>query len=234
MTDMISIGDINVGERLRGRIDRGVVKSLAESISQIGLQTPIQCWYDDDDVPHLVSGMHRLEALKKLGFEEVEVEDVDPAIKEIWEIDENLMRAELSPAEKAEHLARRKEIIDQRGKNFPTFQRAAPGQSGFASETAAKLGVTKREINHAVARAKKLGSDLNEVKGTSLDKGVELDALAEMPPEKRRPLIESAKAGADVSAQSRPDDRERLMRAWRAASEKTREWFRREILERAA
>jgi hypothetical protein len=39
-----------------------------------------------------------------------------------------------------------------------------------------------------------LGEDLKAVEGTSLDKGVELDALAKMPSE-HAPLIERAVAG---------------------------------------
>ncbi len=37
--------------------------------------------------------------------------DID---RQLWEIDENLMRAELSPTEMAEHLAKRKELWDER------------------------------------------------------------------------------------------------------------------------
>ena len=68
------------------------------------------------------------------------------------------MRADLSPAEKAEHLARRKMLFDERGENLPTFQSAAPGETGFASDTAAKTGVSKSTTNKAIARVKKLGS----------------------------------------------------------------------------
>src|SRR5262249_38074445 len=43
---------------------------------------------------------------------------------------------------------------------------------------------------------------ITEVVGTSLDKGVELDALAKMPEPEQHQLIERAKAGEQVSARS--------------------------------
>ena len=38
--------------------------------------------------------------------------------------------------------------------------------------------MTKQAINQHIARAEALGDDLPRVTGTSLDKGVEMDALA--------------------------------------------------------
>lgn len=48
---------------------------------------------------------------------------------------------------------------------------------GFAAETAAASGQSKRDINRDLARAEALGDDLDRIVGTSLDKGVEMDAL---------------------------------------------------------
>jgi hypothetical protein len=50
------------------------------------------------------------------------------------------------------------------------------------------------------ARGEALGGDLGQVAGTSLDKGVELDALAKLPKDERKGLIDRAKAGQRVSA----------------------------------
>ena len=52
------------------------------------------------------------------------------------------------------------------------------GGKGFAASTATASGLTKKSINQHLARADALGDDLARVTGTSLDKGVELDALA--------------------------------------------------------
>ena len=61
-------------------------------------------------------------------------------------------------------------------------------------------GESKRAINLNLARAEAIGDDLERVTGTSLDKGVELDALAKLPEPERKELIDRAEAGEQVSA----------------------------------
>ena len=61
----------------------------------------------------------------------------------------------------------------------------------FTSATSDATGKDKRSIERAAARGEALGDDLGAVTGTSLDKGVELDALE---PVKRRPVSEHSPA----------------------------------------
>jgi ParB family chromosome partitioning protein len=72
----------------------------------------------------------------------------------------------------------------------------------FASETSKATGRDRRTIERAAARGAALGDDLVDIAGTSLDKGVELDALAKTPEDERKALIERAKAGEKVSARA--------------------------------
>lgn len=65
---------------------------------------------------------------------------------------------------------------------------ARPQEKAFAAETATLTGESKRSINRQLAVANALGDDLQRVEGTSLDKGVELAALAKLPVVKRKPL----------------------------------------------
>ena len=64
----------------------------------------------------------------------------------LWEIDENLMRAELSPTEMAEHLAKREELwaARQSAQVAPVESKRDDGRGhrsrGFASETTGKTG----------------------------------------------------------------------------------------------
>ena len=91
------------------------------------------------------------------------------------------------------------------GQSSPTIpERSAGRPKEFAAETAAITGEAKRTINQHLARAEALGDDLDKVTGTSLDKGVELDALKAMTPEQRAQLIERAQAGEKVSARPAP------------------------------
>lgn len=73
---------------------------------------------------------------------------------------------------------------------------------GFAASTAALTGESKSQINRHLARAEAIGPDLLRLTGTSLDKYVELDALAKMPEPERKELMERAIAGEAVSARA--------------------------------
>jgi len=122
------------------------------------------------------------------------------------------MRAELSPAQVADHLARRKVLWRKKQGGENQVAQVAPPEIGyckpppqdraFAADTAEKTGVAKSTINRSLARAKALGEDLGAVQGTSLDKRVELDALAKMPEPERKDLIARAQAGERYGAQS--------------------------------
>lgn len=57
----------------------------------------------------------------------------------------------------------------------------------FTAATADATGKSERTIRQAASRGAALGDDLRAIAGTSLDKGVELDALAKMAPEERAP-----------------------------------------------
>jgi hypothetical protein len=58
-------------------------------------------------------------------------------------------------------------------------------KSAFTSATADTIGKSGRSVEIAAARGDSLGDDLAAVTGTSLDKGVELDALAKLPKDER-------------------------------------------------
>ena len=102
---------IEIPDRLRKGVNEETVTHLVESIRNIGLQTPITVrWVtDQDDGDHsiLVTGRHRLEACRRLGIEFVDcvVFEGDEASARMWEIAENLHRADLTALERAEHVA---------------------------------------------------------------------------------------------------------------------------------
>ena len=102
---------------------------------------------------------------------------------ELIEIDENLCRAELTPAQRAAAIKRRKQIWEalhpETGKSVSTL--GGRGNSSFAADTCTAAGLSMQAVNQHLARAEALGDDLVQVAGTSLDKGVELDALKTLP-----------------------------------------------------
>ena len=77
-----------------------------------------------------------------------------------------------------------------------------PQAKSFAAGTAAVTGESKAQVNRHIVRAEALGDDLDRLAGTSLDKGVELDALKAMPEPERKELIERAVAGEVVTART--------------------------------
>jgi hypothetical protein len=159
----------------RRPLNEARVCALMQSMGDIGLQHPITVWLAPGDIPHLIAGAHRLEAAKRLDWATIDVviSPMDEATRDLWEIDENLARAELSDDEKRECLKRRKAIWEKQqadraaladkatgnsGKSLPTIQhrpkrgRGAP--KGFAADTAEKTGLSKRRINQLLADPK--------------------------------------------------------------------------------
>lgn len=93
-----------------GRRPTRNVSDLAESIKQIGLLNPVTITEDF----RLVAGGNRLAACASLGWTDIPavVCKLDRLHAELAEIDENLIRNELSVMERAEQLSRRKEIYE--------------------------------------------------------------------------------------------------------------------------
>lgn len=209
----LRVDSIVVGKRLRPVVER-VVSELAESMATVGLINPILISRAGRDiVPRLVAGAHRLAAAKRLGWETIpclEHAGADADDRMLIEIDENLIRAELSPAERAIHIQARKEIYERVHPETKTG--AAPGKAGggkvaknanfapFAKDTAAKTGRSRRSVEADATRARGI-AQIADVIGTSLDKGAELDALRKLPPAEQAKLIAAAKEGQPVSAQ---------------------------------
>ena len=205
--ERIFIDHVDVPPRLRA-VETSKVMTLVASIEQIGLQTPITVWAKPDDAFQLVAGAHRLAAAKHLGWETVDAffikgDDID---RQIWEIDENLMRSELTPTQFSEHLAKRKELWEARqsGQVAPIESKRDDGrghrQTEFASETANATGVDKRTINRAVSRAEGVCQEARDLlRGTRLDTGVYLDQI-----KKLEPADQVAKVQADLATPPKP------------------------------
>lgn len=68
----------------------------------------------------------------------------------------------------------------------------------FVSDASSKTGSSKRSIERDATRAKVLGSNLDRLVGTTLDKASELDALSAMPADARGTLIQRAAGGETI------------------------------------
>ena len=111
---LIPISLIEVGPRRR-KLRQSFLGLLTANILAHGLRTPISVVEaapsDDDSTRYrLLAGNHRLEAYKRLGRETIpaRVHVMDDTERQLWQIDENLCRAELTMLERSEHLLKRK------------------------------------------------------------------------------------------------------------------------------
>ena len=87
----LSIKEIQVKEGRRS-LDTCHVGELADSIREIGLLNPLTIDRDN----FLIAGLHRLEAVKRLGWTEVDctVSSLEGLAAELAEIDENIVGRE--------------------------------------------------------------------------------------------------------------------------------------------
>jgi len=232
------------------------VAELAASIAEIGLISPIVVRSAKRmrngasvDAWEILAGRHRYEACSvHLHMDEVPciVRDTDDLHAELVMIDENLRRAELGPAQASLQTARRKEIYEilhpeaKHGAAGATQRWDAPAKlaDAFSKDTASRTGRSERAVQRDAARGEALGADLNRIAGTSLDKGVEMDALAKMKPDSREDIVKRAQQGESVSARKIVDvpeqeDREqieakkklKLMSAWNDCPAAVQQWF---------
>jgi hypothetical protein len=103
--------EIVITDRIRKRIKEAAVLELMQSIQRIGLREPptIRIEVDDEGCQDaiLVAGLHRVEACKRLGLKTIDCAEFegDKTEAKLWEIAENLHRAELTVQERSEHVA---------------------------------------------------------------------------------------------------------------------------------
>jgi ParB-like chromosome segregation protein Spo0J len=162
---------------------------------------------------YLIAGRHRLEAARMCGHDRIRaviIDGIDTDTALLAEIDENLVRADLSPAERAIHLAERKRIYLKKhpetasvrvrggpGRRKKNESHSATGKApAFIDDTAKKTGKHRATIAREVARAKIV--NLADIVGTTLDKPEQLDALAKLPETAQRDLISRAKGGEKI------------------------------------
>jgi ParB family chromosome partitioning protein len=229
----IGVGGIAVpSDRLRA-LRPETVDALAASMATEGLLQPIVVRPSRGLGYTLVIGRHRYMAAQKLKWDHISavVVELSDAEAEMAEIDENLIRAELTPAERADHTGKRKKLYEEL---YPKTKagKAPPKRSGkggklksqnenltFVKDTAEKTGQGCSTVARDATRASKVAV-LADIKGTSLDKGTELDALAKLSEKEQRELAAKAAAGEKVSAVSLLGNPETSTETRKATNEK--------------
>lgn len=149
--ETLFISNITVpAHRARG-LNPEAVARLAESIKRIGLQTPISVRYDEEtgDVA-LVAGLHRLEAMRALGHDTIPAVYTEGTADDarMWEIAENLHRADLSAVERAEHIEEWRKLSAKVASDLPPSGGAQPKEAGIR-KAARELGVSHTTVQNA-------------------------------------------------------------------------------------
>ncbi|HYG91173.1 MAG TPA: ParB N-terminal domain-containing protein [Azospirillum sp.] len=197
--EVLKVTDIIIGDRLR-QIDEAHAELLAVSLQETGrLRQPpeVRRQKKGAKVIHtLIAGGHRMRAVEIVGWPVVEVEVYEGSDDEtrLWEIDENLIRHELNPLDRAVFLAEREAVYlrlhpeaahggDRKSAEFKRKNQVAiMAARSFAEDVREKTGLSDRTIQRAVFIASKLAPDVRAaLPGTELaKKQSELVALAQL------------------------------------------------------
>ena len=193
--EIINANFIKIGLRHR-ELREEQVSSLMQSITKIGLKTPITVRQpiDEDDV-HLVAGRHRLEAYRRLGIEEIEafvIEGDDEDAARLWEIAENLHRADLTALQRDEHVAEwirltEKTAAADKPPQVETVSKGGRGNESGIRAAARELGIDK----NAAHRAVKVDGLTYEAKEVAKEAGLDNNRSA---------LLEAAKSEPEQQA----------------------------------
>lgn len=216
ITMPLAIDEITINDGRR-EIVPSTVKRLAESIEKVGLRHPITVRRKGEGYS-LIAGRHRIEAYKKLGREHIPacIVTMTNAEARMWEIAENLHRAELSTLERAEQIEEWRELVVQFA---PPDQPAERGIRKAADE----LGVTREEVR----RAESIASIEPEAKEAAVEAGIDdnqskLLEVAKQPPERQVAKVYELKDRA-VNVKTWRDEFERV---WARGTEDDHTWAR--------
>jgi ParB/RepB/Spo0J family partition protein len=239
---VIELPLVNMRRAFGGRrLDEGNVKQLMQSIQETGRilhplfvrETKLNRGRDLIDGYEVIAGGHRFEAAWKLNMETAPciIATEDALLTELIQIDENLVRLNLTSGETAVATDRRKDIYEimhpeaSKGK-LPGIKGGRGGKEGispnlglipsFINATAAATGKSRTAISRDAQRGKVLKHELPDIIGTVLDIGDELDALMKKKPEERKAIIAQVKAGKDVSARKQESSVKNILRAYKA------------------
>ncbi len=196
--------DLIKADEVRARfLNPARVMRLADNIEDVGLLNPITVRPSKDGVGFLlVCGGHRLAACQELAWETIPalVRDLTDEEARQAEVQENLVREDLTALDRALHLATEKAIYEARN---PVSKQGGDRKSDqmrnvahlisqrFTLEMADALGCGEDMVKRAIQIAKGITPELHaEIHGTPLaDNQAQLLKLAALPPEDRADTV---------------------------------------------
>lgn len=203
----VAVAGVEVSDRKR-EIDGAAVDRLVQSIQSVGLRTPITVRTAEDGARLvLVTGAHRLAAAKTIGWETIDafVEDEDECDEidaELWEIAENLHRAELTALERDEQVARWVALTEQKVISGQPAQKTRGRPEGGVSAATRSLGIERTDAR----RASKVASLSEQAKATAREVGLDDNRTALLGASRKASAVEQVeflKAQAERKAKER-------------------------------
>lgn len=189
---------IDASERLR-EVSEAHAVVMAASMAERGQRTPIEIVRRGDRY-RLVYGAHRYRGAEINGWVEIEAFIVEAGEAEVRlrEIDENLIRHELTALDRARFLAERKRLYEainpaaKHGGDRRSDQAANLATWSFGEDIAEKTGLSYRTIARAVALAEALSPEaVKRVRHTPLASNqAALEALAKQPHDRQAAALD--------------------------------------------
>ncbi|MBN9471706.1 MAG: ParB N-terminal domain-containing protein [Bosea sp.] len=217
----VEIEAIDVVNRLR-LVDRAYVEMIAASISETYLHQPIAVATTPGASNRyvLVDGENRLEAYKLLGRATIpaRIRELTREEREKHEIHANLIRNELTALDRTVFVGRLADIFaaenagaqnggDRKSKKWRQKNQFAnlANWSSFSKDAARRTGLSTRSIDRTRELFGKLSPDaVALIRGTKVaDNQVQLQALAEMEPERQVAVAKAIAEGAGNIAKAR-------------------------------
>lgn len=213
----------------RRAVNEATVRKLAESIERLGQQHPITVrkkrGSEVTDREHvLVAGLHRLKACERLGLGvRATVVSMTNDEARMWEISENLHRADLTKLQRDEQIAEWVKLSQ-----VATVSKGGRGNEGGINAASRELGISKDEAHRAV----KVASLSDEAKEAAVEAGLDdnrsalLSAAKEATPAAQVATIHRIKAGQPLGDDDAMEKQvAALMSAWNRASPEARTEF---------
>ena len=215
----IALDRVRTAHRLRP-VDADWAGLLADRIREEGLLQPIAVRAADAEGNHqLIFGGHRVAACRMLGWESIpaKVLEVSDLQAQLMEIEENLIRAELNPLDRAVFLARHKQVWEalhpetRHGGKRAKKGAEPSGQDGhlpmagrFSAVAQEKFGLSERTVRRAVALATALDAKVRElIAGEPLARNAkELEELARLVPAEQLAVVQAMIAQGDATVQA--------------------------------
>lgn len=193
----VPLDQIDASHRLR-EVNDAYAEVMAASFKDRGQRQPIEIVRRGDGY-RLVYGAHRYRAAQLAEWSDIKavVTEADDAELRLREIDENLIRHELTALDRARFLAERKRIYEalnpgaKHGGDRRSDQAANLATWSFSADIAEKTGLSERTVQRAVALAEALSPEVvAQVRHTPLASNqAALETLAKHPAQRQEAAV---------------------------------------------